>query len=66
MINSIEMKVNRAVISITSLKETDEKLFWQVKSPVERLMELELNRKIVFGYDTPPRLQRLLEVVKST
>jgi len=66
MVKVRDIKVDRTAFSVTSLKETDEKQFWQSKSPLERLEEVELNRKIVFGYDTAPRLQRLLEVVKSS
>lgn len=64
MTNVRDIKVDRSFISVTSLKESDEKEFWKEKSPIERLKEIELNRKIVYGYDTPPRLQRLLEVVE--
>ena len=66
MTNIREIRVDRNSFSVTSLKETDEKSIWRSKTPLQRLEELELNRKIVFGYDTAPRLQRLLEVTKSS
>ncbi|MCM8534910.1 MAG: hypothetical protein NE334_03115 [Lentisphaeraceae bacterium] len=66
MISVRDIKVDRTSFAVTSLQETDEKEYWRAKSPIERLEEVELNRKIVFGYDTAPRLQRLLEVVKPS
>ena len=66
MVKVRDIKVDRTALSVTSLKETDEKEFWKAKTPLERLEEVELNRKIVYGYDTAPRLQRLLEVIKPS
>jgi hypothetical protein len=66
MVKVRDIKVDRTFFSVTSLTETDEKEFWRAKTPLERLEEVELNRKIVFGYDTVPRLQRFLEVIKSS
>ncbi len=66
MVKVRNIKVDRTSLSVTSLKETDEKELWRAKTPLERLEEVELNRKIVFGYDTAPRLQRLLEVIKPS
>ena len=57
-------RVNRAILSISKLGESDEYVYWRKKSPIERLEELEINRQIIYGYgSTPPRLQRVLEVV---
>lgn len=58
-------KVNRNILSITMLGESDETVFWSKKTPIERLEELEINRQIIYGYgSTPPRLQRILEVAQ--
>jgi hypothetical protein len=58
-------RVNRAILSISKLRESDEYVYWRKKSPIERLEELEINRQIIYGYgSTPPRLQRILEVTE--
>lgn len=55
--------VDRKVLSVSTLKETDETDIWWKKTPLERLDELGINRQIIYGYgSTPPRLQRFLEV----
>jgi len=64
---SISEKLDKSIVKITSLHESDEKEYWSKKSPEERLEALELNRKIVYGYtdENPPRLQRFFEIIKQ-
>jgi hypothetical protein len=46
----------------TAFEDSDEKAFWQTKTPEDRLEALELLREIAYGYDpTTARLQRVLE-----
>ena len=58
-----QIRLNKKIIKITSLKEYDEKEYWLSKSPAERLKAIEINRKLVYGYgDTAPRFQRFFEI----
>lgn len=60
-----ELRVDRTALTVTGLRENDEDRFWWGKTPQERLRALEINRRIVYGYDsTPQRLQRLLEIAR--
>ena len=65
--NAIEtFKMDKSVLSVTSLsEESDEKTYWQTKTPQERLEAVELMRQINYGYDpTTTRIQRVLEVTQ--
>ena len=67
--NAIEtFKMDKSVLSVTSLsEESDEKAYWQTKTPQERLEAVELMRQIHYGYDpATTRLQRVLEVTQLT
>ena len=58
-----EVKINKSTITVTSLKEGDEKSYWLLCSSEERLRAIELMRQILYGYDpSSTRLQRILEV----
>lgn len=66
-LNAIEtFKMDKSVLSVTSLsEESDEKAYWQTKTPHERLEAVELMRQINYGYDpATTRIQRVLEVVQ--
>ena len=54
--------MDKSVIEIVALTdESDEKAFWQSKTPAERLAALEFMRQVMYGYDpTTARLQRVL------
>lgn len=57
--------MNRDVLSVSKIRESDEYIYWGKKTSADRLEELEINRQIVYGYgETPPRLQRILEIVE--
>ena len=60
------MRIDRTAFSVGFLDdEPDEKQYWLSKSPEERLIALELTRRVIYGYaDTSPRLQRVLEVTE--
>ena len=51
-------KLNKKVVVISSLDETDEKDYWKSRTPTDRLKAVEINRRIVYGYArTSPRFQ---------
>lgn len=58
-----ELRVDRTVLTVARLGETDDQHWWS-KTPQERLEATEIQRRILYGYATPPRLQRVLEVVR--
>ena len=58
--------MDKSVLSVIALSdESNEKEYWQAKTPQERLEAVELMRQINYGYDpTTTRLQRVLEVAQ--
>jgi hypothetical protein len=62
-------RVDRKILTFSTLEESDrdDTLYWLTKPPIERLMALEIPRRQLYGNGaTPPRLQRLLEIVEPT
>jgi hypothetical protein len=61
-------KINKKAFSVSSLSdESDDKLYWISKTPIERLIATELMRQINYGYDpTTTRLQRVLKIIERT
>jgi hypothetical protein len=48
-----------------NLDQSDDREFWQGKTPQERLDAVELMRQILYGYDpTSERLQRIFAVAE--
>ena len=43
------VKIDKSVLSVTSLSESDEKEYWHSKTPYERLESVELMRQINYG-----------------
>lgn len=65
--NVKDLRVDRSAFSVISMDEQqeDEKAYWFARTPHERLVALELNRQLAYGYDpATARLQRVLEVVE--
>jgi hypothetical protein len=60
------VKIDKTTITVSSLfDESDEKAYWNSRTPEERLQALELMRQSAYGYDpATARLQRVLEVVE--
>ena len=58
--------LDRAAYSIVSLDEADDDMqYWLSKTPAERLEAIEINRRMVYGYDqATSRLQRVLEIAE--
>jgi hypothetical protein len=59
-------QLDKNALSTAKLTDSsDEKAYWLSKTPIERLIALEINRRMVYGYDkATSRLQRFLEVAK--
>ncbi|MEI6412337.1 MAG: hypothetical protein WCR52_23300 [Bacteroidota bacterium] len=61
-------KLDRSILTVTTLGEEDpraETMYWLSKTPVERLIALELLRMRIAGYDnTKSRLQRVYTVTE--
>lgn len=59
------IKINRNIINITAIDESDEKEYWVDQTPEKRLEALEMMRQVAYGYDeNSARLQRLLEIAE--
>ena len=63
-----QLKIDRSAFVISTLQEpTDEIVYWQTKTPLERLEALELMRQILYAYDpSTSRLQRVLTITERT
>jgi len=61
-----DQKLDRKAFSIGTLQDAmEEKIYWQNKTPAERLEALEQIRQILYGYDpSTTRLQRILEIAE--
>ena len=61
-----EVRMDKTAFSTVSLtEESDEKEYWQTKTPQERLETVELLRQLNYGYDpATARLQRVLTVAE--
>ncbi|MEA5486790.1 MULTISPECIES: hypothetical protein [Pseudanabaena] len=66
-INSENFKFNLSTLSIANLNDEDkeDRAYWLLKSPKERLIALEYLRQVLYGYDPNTfRLQRIFEIAK--
>ena len=60
-----KIRLNRNVITISTLKDNSDDEYWHAKSPLERLQGLQINRQVAFGESNASgRLQRILEVIR--
>ena len=61
-----EVRMDKTAFSVVSLtEESDEKEYWQTKTPQERLETVELLRQLNYGYDpATARLQRVLAIAE--
>ena len=61
-----EFRLDRTAFTIASLSdESDEKTYWQTRSPHERMLAIEWMRRIIYGYDpATTRLQRVLTITE--
>ena len=56
------IRIDKTAFDVVSLDDdSDEKAYWQSKTPAERLAALEFMRQVMYGYDpATARLQRVL------
>ena len=65
--NPENFKFNLTTLSIANLNDEDneDRAYWLLKSPKERLIALEYLRLVMYGYDpNNSRLQRVFEIAK--
>ena len=65
--NPENLKFNLSTLSIANLNDEDkeDRAYWLLKSPKERLIALEYLRQVMYGYDpNTSRLQRVFEIAK--
>ena len=65
--NSENFKFNLSTLSVANLndEDTEDRAYWLLKSPKERLIALEYLRQVMYGYDpNTSRLQRVFEIAK--
>ena len=59
------LKIDRKAFSVGDLTEpSDEKAYWLVRTPAERLKQVEILRRINYGHRATVRLQRVLEITE--
>ena len=58
--------LNKEIVKVTSLNDIEEeKRYWMLKSPLERIEAIEINRRMIYGQDrATSRLQRFFETAK--
>jgi hypothetical protein len=63
-----QLEVDKTSMVISSLDEpNDELVYWSTKTPIERMVAIELMRQILYGYDpTSTRLQRVLTITQRS
>lgn len=61
-----EVRMDKTAFSVATLtEESDEKAYWQTRTPQERLETVELLRQLNYGYDpVTARLQRVLAIAE--
>lgn len=63
----IDIKLDKKSFSIISLSDqSGDKTYWLSRTPIERLRQIEVLRRINYGYRAASRLQRVLEIVKGS
>ena len=57
-------RLKKEIVKVTSLNDIEEeKRYWMLKSPIERIEAIEINRRMIYGRDrVTSRLQRLFEI----
>lgn len=60
------LKMDRKAFSISSgFESTEEKRYWLVRSPYERLQQMERLRRINYGRRATSRLQRIFTIIEK-
>jgi hypothetical protein len=60
-----DFKIDRKAFSIAALTEdSGEKAYWLARTPQERLVQVEILRRINYGIKSSARLQRVFEITE--
>ena len=58
------LKIDRSNLVVSDLTEiSDEKEYWLERTPLERLRQIEILRRINYGHRATGRMKRVLEIV---
>ena len=61
------MKVDRQIITVSTLHDKSDDEYWHSRTPIERLVALQINRQAAYGESNASKgLQRVLEVIKRS
>jgi len=59
------LKVDRKAFSVVSLTDdSGEKAYWLVRTPQERLKQVEILRRINYGNKSAARIEKVFEIVE--
>lgn len=63
-----DIKLDKTKLKISDLQDSSEtKTYWFNKTAEDRFVAIEINRQIIYGYNSATaRLQRILEIIKRT
>ena len=63
---TIDFKIDRRFFTVASLSDqSDDRDYWFARSPIERLRNIEVLRRINYGHLAAARLQRVLEIIEG-
>jgi hypothetical protein len=58
----LSLKVDRTAFTVAALEDApDDRAYWLLRTPHERLRHVEILRRINYGHRATARLQRVLE-----
>jgi hypothetical protein len=61
----LSLKVDRTTFTVTALADaSDDKAYWLLRTPHERLRHMEVLRRINYGHRATARLQRVFEITQ--
>jgi len=62
----IKVQIDKRFVSVVSLSDQlDDKDYWFVRDPIERMRHIEILRRINYGHGATSRLQRVLEFTEG-
>jgi hypothetical protein len=60
------LKIDKSAFSVKrTFDESDDKAYWQSRTPYERLRYMETLRRLNYGDKATARLQRILEIAQG-
>jgi hypothetical protein len=61
-----ELNIDRRALSISSdFDDEEQRMYWLLRTPYERLRHVEMLRRINYGDQATARLQRVLELAEQ-